>query len=125
MRLRAIRAIPHFCAGQVAACRAAILDALADEGGDGQKILRRRAALEALAAARTGDPADVGILTGFLGDDSRDLRVAAARALRDLCDPAALGALEARLQEEEQPGGVGQVRKALREAIQVVQQCGP
>ncbi len=120
MRLRAIRAIPHFCPGQVAACRDAILSVLASETGDGQQILLQRAAIEALAAARTGSPEDVPILAAFLRDDSRDLRVAAARALRDLCDPAAMPDLAQRRAVES----IGQVKKAIDEALLVLGQCG-
>jgi HEAT repeat protein len=122
MRLRAIRSLPHFCPGKMDVCRTAILAVLDDETGDGgQKILRRRAAIEALAAARTGLPEDVDRLVGFLSDESRDLRVAAARALRDLCEPAGRIALTQRLLEES----VGQVKKAIEDALLAFEQCGP
>ena len=125
VRLRAIRAIPHFCADRPAECHAAILAVLdgvdASDGSAGQKLLRRRAAIEALGAARAGDPGDVARLVGFLGDGSRDLRVAAARALRDLCDPAAIAPLRQRRDVEQ----VAQVRHALDEALAVLAECGP
>jgi HEAT repeat protein len=120
MRLRAIRAIPHFCAGQLDECRSAIIAALGGTATTpGQQILRQRAAIEALGAARTGNPEDVALLVGFLKDGSRDIRVAAVRALRDLCDPAAIGPLE--LHRDE----VKQVQMAITEALTVLQQCGP
>jgi hypothetical protein len=125
MRLRAIRAIPHFCGQQPLACHDAILAVLADidtaTGSPGQKLLRRRAAIEALGAARTGDAGDVPLLAGFLGDGSRDIRVAAARALRDLGDPAAKDALCQRRNVEP----IAQVLYAIDEAMDVLGQCGP
>lgn len=123
MRIRAIRAIPHFCSGQLEECRSAIVAALADPAGTpGQRILQRRAAIEALGAARTGSVNDVPLLVGFLGDGSRDIRVAAVRALRDLCDPAAIEPLE---QRKVIPTEVAQVKKAIDEALAVLEQCGP
>lgn len=126
MRLRAVRALPHFCPEQPAACRLAIravfthIDSSAD--APGQKILRRRAAIEALGAARSGNPEDVVFLADFLDDPSRDLRVAAARALRDLCDPAAIDPLQRQLAA---PNEVAQVIHAVEEALAALQQCGP
>jgi hypothetical protein len=123
MRLRAIRAMPHFCTGQMAECRSAILAALDEHAGTpGQQILRKRAAIEALGAARTGDAEDGPLLVGYLAHDSRDLRVAAVRALRDLCDPAAIGPLQ---QRRLLPTEVGQVKQAIDEALGALAQCGP
>lgn len=131
-RLRAIRAIPHFCPDQPVACRDAIIATLDHVDADeerlpGQKILRLRAAIEALGTARTGNPDDVPRLARFLNDSSRDLRVAAARALRDLCDPAAMMPLQQRRTTElglprEQ---VVQVQIAIDEAMAALAQCGP
>jgi len=132
MRLRAIRAIPHFCGTQPVECRDAVMAVLADidaaPGSPGQKILRRRAAIEAfgavieaLGARQTSYAADVALLAGFLGDGSRDIRVAAARALRDLCATTAKTALEQRKSSEQ----VAQVRHAIDEALDVIAQCGP
>jgi HEAT repeat protein len=124
-RLRAIRAIPHFCEMSRADCRSAIAVVLsgidASAGTAGQKLLRRRAVIEAIGAARAGDPTDLPILVGFLNDKSRDLRVAAARALRDLCNPAAIGPLQARQNVES----VAQVRDAISEALAAFAQCAP
>jgi HEAT repeat protein len=127
MRLRAIRAIPQFCPQQPVECHDAIVAVLDDidgaGGSSGQKILRRRAAIEALGAARTGDPGDLTRLVAFLNDGSRDIRVAAVRALRDLCDPAAMQPLRdhARLWPLE----VEQVKLAITDALSVLSQCGP
>jgi HEAT repeat protein len=128
LKMRAIRAIPHYCGDQPAQCRSAILAVFSDIGttttdeeSPGQKILRTQAAIETLAAARTGDPGDVTILVGFLGDGSRDIRTAAARALRDLCNPAAIAALQARQLVE----GIQQVKLAINDALDVLGRCGP
>jgi HEAT repeat protein len=132
LRLRAIRAIPYFCPEAPVACRDAIIAALDhvdadDERLPGQKVLRLRAAIEALGAARTRNPEDAARLAAFLNDSSRDLRVAAARALRDLCDPAAMEPLRRRRtdaygQPVEQ---VKQVQIAIDEALAALAQCGP
>lgn len=125
VRLRAVRAIPHFCPEQPAACRLAIVDVLGDlPAGDtpGQQILRRRAAIEALGVARSGLPEDVTLLADFLDDPSRDLRVAAIRALRDLCDPAAIEPLE---RQRDAEGEVAQVIRAIEGALEALGQCGP
>jgi HEAT repeats len=132
LRLRAIRAIPHFCAEQPVACRDAIIAVLDYVDADdarlpGQKILRLRAAIEALGAARTGDPDDVTRLVAFLSDGSRDLRVAAVRALRDLCDPAAMEPLQRRRRDAygQEVERVKQVQLAIDEALTALAQCGP
>jgi HEAT repeat protein len=129
MRLRAVRALPHFCPDpptpQPTACHQAILAVLnsIDTGTDspGQKILRRRAAIEALGAARSGLPEDVTLLADFLDDSSRDIRVAAARALRDICDPAAIEPLR---RQRDAQNEVPQVVHAIEEALAALQQCG-
>jgi HEAT repeat protein len=126
VRLRATRAIPQFCAEQMG-CRDAIIavfnDITATDSSTprGQQLLRKRAAIEALAAVRSGHPDDVPLLLGFLRDPSRDIRVAAARALRDLCDPDAIGAL----QQQRAMERVVQVRKTIDEALEAIAQCGP
>lgn len=131
VRLRATRALSHFCMEQPVECRAAItavLDDIDTSPDSPGKILRRRAAIEALGAARTGHSEDMPLLLGFLDDPSRDVRVAAVRALRDLCNPAAIQPLRDRLRTEpsRQPlEPVEQVRKAIEVAIEVLGQCGP
>lgn len=123
MRLRAIRTLPHFCAQQMDQCRAAIHAVLDDQSGTtGQRILRHRAAIEALGAAKTGQGEDVDRVIGFLDHESRDVRVAAVRVLRDLCDPKAIDPLRARGAISTE---VTQVRQAIIEALEVLEQCGP
>jgi HEAT repeat protein len=123
LQLRAIRAIPHFCQDEPAPCHDALVAQFDEVASDspGQRLLRKRAAIEALGAARSGAPEDLARLIGFLGDGSRDLRVAAVRALRDLCDPAALAPLQQRRPMET----VLQVSRAIDEALLVLGQCGP
>ena len=124
IRLRAVRALPHFCPEQPQQCHAAIWDVLQDIDAasepPGWTILRQRAAIEALGEARSGLPEDLQLLLGFLQHASRDLRVAATRALRDLCDPAALPALRLRFAIDESQ----QVKLAIAQAVEVLQQCG-
>jgi hypothetical protein len=60
------------------------------------------------------------ILTGFLGNPSRDLRVAAVRSLRDICDPVALEALR---RQRDVPSELPQVVRAIEEAIEAIEQC--
>jgi len=124
VRLRAVRALSHFCAESRVECREVLAGLLADPGAGsspGQQILLRRAAIETLGVSRTGDSRDVSLLAGFLNDGSRDLRVAATRALRDLCDPAAMPPLRTRRSIEQ----VAQVIHAIDDALSVLAQCGP
>jgi hypothetical protein len=126
MRLRATRAIPHFCPEHPVQCHEALLAVLDDitAGNDppGKKILRQRAAIEALGIARSGDPtADRELLLRFLDHTSRDIRVAAVRALRDLCDRAALPALGQRFEKDTS----AQVKLVISQAVAVLGQCGP
>lgn len=128
--IRAIRAIPSFCDGELAACHAAIVAAIVAAAGNStdpgtlgaQQQLRIRAAIEALGAIRAPDPSDVPRLLGYLQSISRDLRVAAARALGDLCDPDTIGPLEQRLASEP----VEQVRRAIGQTVTLIKlaQCG-
>jgi hypothetical protein len=122
-QLRAIRAIPQYCPEEASQCRSELTTVLDDIAGDteeteGQKLLRKRAAIEALGVARSGQPEDLTVLTGFLADPSRDIRLAAVRAFRDLCDPAALSILAQRSDPVEQ------VRVAILEAVEVLRTCG-
>jgi HEAT repeat protein len=125
MRLRAVRAIPHFCPEQPPQCHDAIVAVFQDietaADAPGQKILRQRAAIEALGVARAGAPGDLQLLLGFLGHSSRDIRAASARALRDLCDPAALPPLKARFSIDDSQ----QVKLAISQAVEALAQCGP
>ncbi|MBA3817864.1 MAG: HEAT repeat domain-containing protein [Deltaproteobacteria bacterium] len=125
VRLRAIRALPQFC--PVGSCARTIphdtVRALI-EGSDpaehsGQPVLLLRAAIEALGAARSGDPNDVAVLVPFLDNTSRDIRAASARALRDLCNSQAIVPLRTRYLGETVP----QVRLAISAALRDLAQC--
>ncbi len=123
VQLRAIRAIPHFCASPCSGdARAALLDILSKINLDdrsGRTLLRLRAVIESLGVARTGDPEDVQRLVRFLDNASRDVRAAAARALRDMCHTNAIVPLRARYQIEQ----VDQVRLAISAALRDLDQC--
>jgi hypothetical protein len=126
-RLRAIRALPHFCAPTgncanplVHSTLIAVLDnPPAPAETLGQTILKQRAAIEALGVANAGDPQDVQRFLVFLVHPSRDLRATAARALRDTCSTVATPELRARYQDETIP----QVRLAIENALNDLSQC--
>ena len=126
VRLGAIRALPLFCpiatpCGSTPA-HLAILDVLASidrSQREGTSVLALRAAIEALGIARSGNPGDVDTIVPLLAHGSRDVRAAAAHALRDLCDTRAIVPLRARLQVEQ----VAQVRLAISAALRDLDQC--
>lgn len=131
VRLRAIRALPHYCGTM---CRSdgiatgdpahlsvrKVFEGLDTSDHSGQAILRLRATIEALGATRSGLSQDVAVIVPFLDYSSRDIRVTAARALRDLCNPLALVPLRARYQQEQ----VDQVRLAISTALRDLGTCG-
>lgn len=125
-RLGAIRALPLFCP-TTSPCDStpahlAILDVLASidrSQRQGTSVLALRAVIEALGVARSGNQGDVDAIAPLLGHGSRDIRAAAARALRDLCDTRALVPLRARYQVEQ----VEQVRLAISAALRDLDQC--
>lgn len=123
VRLRAIRSLPFFCAPPCAgsAVHIALVGILQvpAQGLTGQSVLLRRAAMEALGVARSGDPADVTILVSYLNHSSRDLRATAAHSLRDLCNTQAVPPLRARYQVET----VEQVRLAISTALRDLDGC--
>jgi len=88
----------------------------------GKVILLLRAAIEAIGVAKAGT-GDVSLLVGFLDNPSRDLRAAAAFALRDLCEQAAVAPLRARYNIEMGSTGVPQVRLAISAALRDLNTC--
>ena len=129
VRLRAIRALPLFCATNCAGTAPhttliSILDALQDEPQGGKAILLLRATIEALGVTRSGDPDDVSLLVPFLNHNSRDIRAATAFALRDLCDQQAVTPLRNRYNVEMGAMGVPQVRLAISAALRDLGTCG-
>ncbi|HLL21769.1 MAG TPA: HEAT repeat domain-containing protein [Kofleriaceae bacterium] len=133
VRLRAVRALPQFCTTSCAGTppHQALVSLFAsvpseppDRTSAGEKILLVRATIEALGATGSRDAADVTRLATYLDNPSRDIRAAAAFALRDLCNPSARPALRARYTIEVGSVGVPQVRLAISEALRGLDTCG-
>jgi hypothetical protein len=131
VRLRAIRALPHYC---TTSCRSdgvatgdpahlavrKVFQSLDPTDHGGKALLRLRSTLEALGATRSGLTQDVNLIAPFLDYASRDIRVTAARALGDLCNSTGLVPLRARYQQEQ----IEQVRLAISTALRDLGQCG-
>ena len=125
VRLRATRALGLYPSDEA---RTALHQAMAERGNcvldgaavTGTPLLFVRAALEALGAMH--DPRDVERIVPCLQANSRDLRVAAARALRDLGASTAVCPLQERREVETVP----QVQSAISEALRrwPPQTCG-
>jgi HEAT repeat protein len=123
VKLRAIRALTHYC---VVPCSAGdpahatiVAVATSPRPADmrtGSDILVLRAAIESLGILRV--PGDVDLLIAQLQDSSRDIRAAAARALRDLGNTQAIVPLRQRYQQESVP----QVKLAISDALRVLGQ---
>jgi hypothetical protein len=127
VRLRAIRALPQFC---LPSCMntaphnslLALLDSVpADQAGT--SILLLRATIEAIGIAKSPDNTIVTKLAPFLGHPSRDVRAAAAFALRDLCNQTAVTPLRNRYNIEMMPAGIPQVRLAISAALRDLDTC--
>ena len=127
VRMRAIRALPHFCTPPCANTtpHATLVELLpsSQTAASGQEVLLRRAAIEALGVMRSGDPNDVSRLVAYLSHSSRDIRAATAFALRDLCDADAVPYLRNRYNDEMGPMGVPQVRLAISAALRDLGTC--
>lgn len=127
VHLRAVRALTHYC--NPAPCtssdpvHATIMSVLATpryaNALNGSDLLVLRAAIEALGVLRVAG--DWSTVASHLQHPSRDIRAAAAHALRDLGDNAAVPALRARYQQEQVP----QVRIAISDALRVLGQPVP
>ncbi len=129
VRLRAIRALPQFCAASCAGTPphqtlVALLSSVPPTDQTGTTILLLRATIEALGIAKSGDPNDVTRLSPLLDNPSRDIRAATAFALRDLCNQSAVTPLRNRYNVEMGPTGVPQVRLAISEALRDLGTCG-
>jgi hypothetical protein len=100
LQIRAIRMLPQYCdkdpcdTGVIHDTLAKLVGDYATRTSNGAlapaDLLRLRAALEALGATHSLLASDVALLTAMpaplLAHPSRDVRVTAVRALRDLCD---------------------------------------
>lgn len=122
VQLRAIRALTHYCLAPCGTSEAhQTLETVATtpryrDARRGSDLLVLRAAIEALGVLRI--PGDVSILLPQLDHPSRDIRAAAAHALRDLGNTQAIPALRARYQQEQ----VKQVAIAISDALRVLGQ---
>lgn len=113
VRLRATRALADFPAPEVHAALVAQLEALRDTAG-GYAAVLLRATLEALGEVGSAD--DVARITPLLQHPLRDLRAAAALALRAIGSTLALDALFEQQAVETSP----QVRTAIQEALRAL-----
>jgi HEAT repeat protein len=120
IRLRAIRAASMFelAAGDpMIPVRRAAFKALLVANSDrtsGSSVLITQAALEALG--RTGDPLDAEMISNLelaLNHGSRDVRIAAVRAFRQLGPSTASTTLRNRERAERSPGVLFVIREAL------------
>ena len=122
IQLRAIRALTHYCDAPCGTHEAHVtLVTVATtpryrDARRGSDLLVLRAALEALGVLRI--PGDIAILVPQLDHPSRDIRAAAAHALRDLGNTQAIPALRARYLQEQ----VDQVSIAISDALRVLGQ---
>jgi hypothetical protein len=128
VRLRAIRALPQFCLPSCAntpphQTLVTLLASVPAADQAGTSILLLRATIEAIGIAKSTDPDDVTRLAPFLGHTSRDIRAAAAFALRDLCNQAAVTPLRNRYNIEMMPTGIPQVRLAISAALRDLDTC--
>ena len=133
VQLRAVRSLPQFCTPTCKQigndpphpARAAVLEVIAripDRDRSGRDILKLRASIEALGLTRSGAQSDVDLLVQFLNfQPSRDVRAAAAHALRTLCHPAGVEPLRDRHDIE----GSAQVRLAISSALDALDTCTP
>jgi HEAT repeat protein len=128
VRLRAIRSLSQYSSAQVGGSTAGhdTLASLVDTNRNasvGSDLLVLRAAIEALGAHPDKNPSDLGMLAdngplrqSLLSHQSRDIRVATARALRDLGNTSAIPYLRERYAVEP----LAQVRLAISEALRVL-----
>jgi HEAT repeat protein len=119
IRLRALRAIALYPSDSA---RAALTAEITEHDAaiSGTDVLLLRAAIEALGLV--GAPADVATVVPLLDkEESRDIRAAAARALRDLGSSTAIAPLHARLAKEKVP----QVQFWISDALRVLSGTPP
>jgi hypothetical protein len=134
IRLRAIHALAKYCPDppSTAPCTqdelafqtlSGLITASREETA-GENLLLLRAAIETtgtLPLTATVNEQVVDVLIGLLDHQSRDVRAATARALRDLCNTQAVTPLRVRYTAES----TEQVKLAISEALRVLGQCIP
>jgi HEAT repeat protein len=125
IRLRAIHGLVHYYCPGGTPCRlpdpahdalAALIDGTARTGTE---LLILRAAIESLGPMQVSS--DASLLVPLLSHSSRDIRASTARALRDLCNKAAIPDLRTRYQQETSD----QVRLAISDALGALATCIP
>ncbi len=125
VQIRAVRALIHYCATTPCGLSDPAHVALTNVAGryrdarSGSDLLVLRAAIESLGLLQV--PGDWSLLTDQLQHPSRDIRAAAARALRDLGNTRAIVPLRARYNIE----GTEQVKIAISDALRVLGQPVP
>jgi hypothetical protein len=130
VRVRAIHALAKYCPDPCSSSELAYqsLAALISETRNetvGEPVVLLRAALETIGTlpldSSPAAKAEVtAIVIELLNHPSRDIRAAAARALRDLCNTNAATALRIRYTSEP----TEQVKLAISEALRILGQCG-
>lgn len=124
VQLRSVRALIHYCATtpcpESDPAHTTLVEIASSEvyqlARTGSDVLVLRAALEALGALQV--PSDYVLIGKQLQHPSRDIRAAAARALRDLGNTQAIPDLRARYNVEQ----VEQVKTAISDALRVLGQ---
>lgn len=125
--LHAIRALPAYCpAPQVCGKDVlahdelvSLVESFQSSQRTSQDLLRLRAAAEALGVTRSGLASDVETLRPLLTNPSRDMRATVVRALRNICNRAALGPLNDLLIYEP----TKQVQLAITAALPDLARC--
>jgi HEAT repeat protein len=119
VRLRALRALALYPSDPTRAALTAEITAHS-AATTGVDVLLLRTAIEALGVV--GQPADVATIVPLLDkEESRDIRAAAARALRDIGSSTAIAPLHARLAKETVP----QVQFWISDALRVLSGTPP
>ncbi|HEY4182859.1 MAG TPA: HEAT repeat domain-containing protein [Kofleriaceae bacterium] len=129
VQIRAIRALASYCTAPCATHEAhtTVIDLMTkgvDDGGysdaaSGAPLLVLRSTIETIGLMRVA--ADYTLLAHYLSNGSRDIRVAAAFALRDLGNTDAIDDLRARFQVEANE----EVKSAISDALRVLGQPTP
>jgi len=120
LQLRAIHALTNFHDVPGASPRQTLADLVDGHrtATTGTDALILTAALRALGSHPDKQHDDAARLAASLTNPCRDVRLAAARALRDAGDPTQIGALLAQQHIEMGPRGVKEVASAIDEALQ-------
>ncbi len=125
VQIRAVRALIHYCASTTCSesepAHQTLVQIATRYGAarSGSELLVLRAAIESLGILRV--TTDVDLLASQLQHPSRDIRTAAARALRDLRNTQAIVPLRARYNVED----TDQVKIAISDALRVLGQPVP